>query len=264
MSGFEKTYKNLVLSIEDTIARIQFNSPPVNAITVSFMDDLEAAVCELEKLEEIRAVVITSALEKVFIAGADIKAFQHMDGEGTMEVSRRGNPVFNKIEQFPAPVICAVNGVAFGGGLELALSCDLRVFDEKAKVGFPETSLGIIPGYGGTWRLPRIIGEAEAKKMLFTAAPIRADEAYRIGLAQKVVPEGQSGNEAIKLARAIAQNAPLAVMAAKRCVQASRELNGQACAAYETSQGGLLFQTQDKLEGITAFLEKRPPEFRKC
>ena len=104
MSGFEKTYKNLVLSIEDTIARIQFNSPPVNAITVSFMDDLEAAVCELEKLEEIRAVVITSALEKVFIAGADIKAFQHMDGEGTMEVSRRGNPVFNKIEQFPAPV----------------------------------------------------------------------------------------------------------------------------------------------------------------
>lgn len=261
MSDFEKEYKSLKLTVEEKIAQVILNSPPVNAITVQFMDDLDQALGTLEEMEDIRAVVIASGIEKVFVAGADIKAFQYMNGEGTMEVSRRGNPVYDRIENFPAPVICAVNGVAFGGGLELALACDIRVFDERAKAGLPETSLGIIPGYSGTQRLPRLVGEAQAKKMLFTAAPVRADEAYRIGLAQVIAPQGTSLEEAMKLAKAVAANGPLAVQAAKRCIHAAREMDQQGGSAYETSQGGLLFETKDKTEGMTAFLEKRPLAF---
>lgn len=259
---FEKAYQSMKLTVEDKIAQVLLDSPPVNAITTQFMDDLDGVLDELAGMEDVRAVVIGSGLEKVFVAGADIKAFQYMNGEGTMAVSRRGNPMFDRIENFPAPVICAVNGVAFGGGLELALACDIRVFDEKAKAGLPETSLGIIPGYSGSQRLPRIVGEAQAKRIMFTAAPVRADEAYRIGLAQVVAPQGRSLEEAMKMAKMIAGNGPLAVQAAKRCIHAAREMDLQAGAAYETSQGGLLFETQDKTEGMTAFLEKRPPEFR--
>lgn len=261
MSETEKQYENLTLVTEGGIARVVFNSPPVNAVTAAFMDDLDSACRDLERQEGLRAAVICSALEKVFVAGADIKAFQHMGGEGTMEVSRRGNPVLERIENLKVPVICAVNGAAFGGGLELALACDIRVFDERAKAGFPEASLGIIPGYGGTWRLTKLVGEAQAKRLLFTAAPIEAEEAYRIGLAQLVAPHGKSLEEAMKIAERIAGNGPLAVKAAKQCIHAARELNQQACAAYETSQGGLLFETEDKTEGMTAFLEKRPPKF---
>ena len=179
-----------------------------------------------------------------------------------MAVSRRGNPVFDRIENFPSPVICAVNGVAFGGGLELALACDIRIFDERAKAGLPETSLGIIPGYSGSQRLPRIVGEAQAKRMLFTAMPVKAEEAFRIGLAQVVAPHGTSMEEAVKMARMVAGNGPLAVQAAKRWIHAAREMDLKAGAAYETSQGGLLFETQDKTEGMTAFLEKRSPKFQ--
>lgn len=152
---------NMHLTLEGNVALIEFNSPPVNTITPKFMDELEAALIEIEQLPDIRAVIIYSGLPKVFVAGADIKAFQFMDGEGTQQVSKRGHLVLDRIENLSIPVICVIEGVAFGGGLEIALACDIRIFGEKAKVGLPETSLGIIPGYGGTQRLPLLVGEGK-------------------------------------------------------------------------------------------------------
>ena len=194
--------------------------------------------------------------------GADIKAFQFMGAEENRKISLRGGALYNRIENFPAPVICVVEGVAFGGGLELALACDIRIFGEKAKVGLPEVGLGIIPGYGGSQRLPCIVGEGEAKRMLFTGATVRVEEAYRIGLAQQVVPVGEGVNAALEMAKTISRHGPLAVAAAKRCVHAARGDRAVGM-AYETEQGVYTFTTEDKVEGMTAFIEKRPAEFKR-
>lgn len=256
--------KSMSLTVEGHVALIELNNPPVNTITPVFMDDLEAALIEIENLADIRAAIIYSAVPKVFVAGADIKAFQHMDGQGTSEVSKRGHLVLNRIENMPIPVICVMEGVAFGGGLELALACDIRIMGEKAKVGLPETSLGIIPGYGGTQRLPMLIGEANAKKMMFTAQPIKAEEAYRLGLAQEVCPLGQALDKAKEMAEAISNNGPLAVAAAKRCIHEARKGKLLEGVLVELEESKKLFETNDKLEGMTAFIEKRAPEFKKC
>ena len=258
---FEKNFKTMSLTMgEDYIAKLCLNSAPVNTIDVQFMDDLEAAVTELENMERVHAVIIYSGLGKVFVAGADIKAFQHMDGKGTNAVSRRGNPVYERIENFRAPVICVVEGVAFGGGLELALACDIRIFGEKAKVGLPETSLGIVPGYGGSQRLPRLVGEGQAKKMLFTGAPVKAEDALKIGLCEEVTPLGEALAAAEKMAAAIGKNGPYAVAAAKRLVHASR-MGYEKGIEAEYQEAYNCFETYDKLEGMTAFVEKRAPKF---
>lgn len=255
---------NMHLTLEGNVALIEFNSPPVNTITPKFMDELEAALIEIEQLPDIRAVIIYSGLPKVFVAGADIKAFQFMDGEGTQQVSKRGHLVLDRIENLSIPVICVIEGVAFGGGLEIALACDIRIFGEKAKVGLPETSLGIIPGYGGTQRLPLLVGEGNAKKMMFTAAPVKAEEAYHMGLAQEVCPLGQALDRAKEMAAAICKNGPLAVGAAKRCIHETRKGDFSGGIECELKESGLLFETEDKVEGMTAFIEKRPPIFKKC
>lgn len=256
--------KNMSLTVEGHIAFLELNSPPVNTITPMFMDELEAAFTQIQQLPDIRSVILYSAVPKVFVAGADIKAFQNMDGEGTKEVSRRGHQVLDKIENMSIPVICVVEGVAFGGGLELALACDIRIMGEKAKVGLPETSLGIIPGYGGTQRLPLLIGEANAKKMMFTAQPVKAEEAYRLGLAQEICPMGQALDQAKKMAETICKNGPLAVAAAKCCIHEARKGDVSEGIQVELEQSGNLFETRDKWEGMTAFIEKRAPEFKKC
>ncbi len=260
---FEKEYATLKLTVEDKIAQIVLSSPPVNTLTPELLNDIESAFAELEAASDVRAVILSSAFPKVFVAGADIKAFQFMGAKENMAVSRRGGAVYNRVENFPAPVICVVEGVAFGGGLELALACDIRIFGEKAKVGLPEVSLGITTGYGGSQRLPHIVGEGEAKRMLFTGATVRADEAYRIALAQQVVPMGEGVGAALEMAKTISRHAPLAVAAVKRCVHAARG-EREAGMAYETEQAGYIFTTQDKVEGMTAFIEKRPAEFKKC
>lgn len=259
---FEKEYATLKVTVEDKIAQVVLSSPPVNTLTPELINDIEAAFDELAAAEDVRAVILSSAFPKVFVAGADIKAFQFMGAEENMAVSRRGGEVYNKVENFPAPVICVVEGVAFGGGLELALACDIRIFGEKAKVGLPEVSLGITPGYGGSQRLPHIVGEGQAKRMIYTGATVRADEAYRIGLAQQVVPMGEGVNAALEMAKTIANHAPLAVAAVKRCIHASRG-DREAGMAYETEMAGYTFTTEDKVEGMTAFIEKRPAEFKR-
>lgn len=250
------------LTYKDHIAQVVLNSPPVNSITPQVMDDLETIFDELLKNDDVRCVVLASQLEKIFVAGADINQFvtwKRAEGEA---VTRRGHDVYLKIAQFPKPVICAVNGIAYGGGLEMALACDIRVIDEKAKVGLPEVGLGVLPGYGGTQRLPRLVGNGMAKKLIFTGKPISGEEAYRIGLAEELAEHGKSLEQAMVLAEQICANAPQSVAAVKRCIDKSAPLAAEEGIAFEISSMGDLAETEDKTEGAKAFLEKRKPSFK--
>jgi len=243
------------------MALIILNSPPVNTITPQLVDELELAFQALAQAADLRAVILTSGLEKVFIAGADVKQFVSAGAAENAAIATRGHQVLGLIEHFPHPVLCAVNGIAFGGGLELAMACDLLVMDRRAKIGLPEAGLGIIPGYGGTQRLTHLVGAGAAKRMLFTGMTVDAEEAYRIGLVQVLAEPGQCLAEAKRLAVQICEKAPLAVSAGKECVQYALEHPLTEGLAYEMARGGEIFETQDKTEGMNAFLEKRKPVF---
>ena len=198
-----------------------------------------------------------------FSAGADVKEMATMDLKEAPKVVARGLALFGRLERLAAPVIASVNGLALGGGLELALSCDLRVAGDSAKLGAPETKIGLIPAYGGTQRLSRLVGAAKARELIFTASMIPAAEAFRIGLVNKVVPAGQELRAARDLAHTIAQNSPKAVQAAKRAIREGRERPLSEGLALESK----LFETEvlpseDLTEGIAAFVERRPPKFR--
>ena len=230
-------------------------------MTRQVSDDLDNAFTELEKWQDLRAVVITSILEKIFVAGADINQFVTWKRADGISVTRRGHDVFSKIARFTHPVICAVDGIAFGGGLELALACDIRVISRKAKVGLPEVGLGIIPGYGGTQRLPRLVGPGMAKKMIFSAVPIGGEAAYNMGLAEILSEPGQCVESAMELAELIAKNAPLAVAEAKKSIGRSSTIPQEEGIWCEIESVGFLADTSDKTEGAQAFLEKRSPIF---
>lgn len=249
--------------INGNIAVISICSRPVNSITPQMMNDLEDVFNQFAQNDEIRAVVITSALEKIFIAGADIKQFVSWNKQAGMDVTKRGNEVYQKISNFRVPVICAINGSAFGGGLELALACDIRVMDEKAKVGLPEVSLGIVPGYGGTQRLPRLVGTGMAKKMILTGEPVNAEEAFEIGLAEVIAEQGAAKETAVKLAEKISTRAPLAIEAGKRCINYTIDHTLEEGITYEVESVGMLADTEDKTEGAKAFLEKRTASFHR-
>jgi enoyl-CoA hydratase len=222
---------------------------------------LEQTFVELEQNSDLRAVILTSGLAKIFIAGADIKQFVDAGAAQNNALATRGHQVLGRIEDFAHPVICAINGIAFGGGLEIALACDLRVIDKKAKVGLPESGLGIIPGYGGTQRLTHLVGAGAARRILYSGEAVGAEEAYRIGLAEVLAEPGECLAEAKKLAAQIGGKAPLAVAADKKCVRFALEHPLSEGLKFETKLGNELFETQDKHEGMTAFLEKRKPEF---
>lgn len=241
-------------------AVVTLSSAPVNTITFELLDDLEAAFRELKADEDVWVVVLCSDL-KVFVAGADVKNLDTCGRFENMATSRRFEEVFLQIEQFPHPVICVVNGVAFGGGLELALSCDLRVFDGKAKVGLPEAGLGIIPGAGGTQRLTRLIGSGAAKRMIYTCETIYAEEAYRLGLCEYVTGPGEGLAKAMEVAALICTKAPLAVAADKKCIAYAAEHTLQDGLEYERTMGGDVCESEDKGEGTRAFLEKREAVF---
>lgn len=249
--------------INGNIAVISICSHPVNSITPQMMNDLEAVFNQLDQKEEIRAVVITSTLEKIFIAGADINQFVSWNKQEGMDVTKRGNEVYKKISDFRAPVICAMNGSAFGGGLELALACDIRVIDEKAKVGLPEVSLGIVPGYGGTQRLPRLVGTGMAKKMILTGDPVNAKEAFEIGLVEVIAEHGAAKETAVNLAKKISTRAPLAIEVGKRCINYTIDHTLDEGITYEVESVGALSDTEDKTEGAKAFLEKRTASFNR-
>ncbi len=253
-------FNTLLLDTRDTVATVTLNRPKVlNALNAATFDDLEAAFLQISRYVAIRAVIITGAGERAFAAGADISELATLSGLQGQQVSARGQAVFDLIENCGKPVIAAINGFALGGGCELAMACTLRLASETARLGQPEVKLGLLPGYGGTQRLPRLVGKGVALKLLLTGDMINAAEAFRIGLVDEVVPPEALLPRAEALARSIAGNAPLAVRA---CIDAVNEGYDQPIAtglALEASLFGLACSTADKGEGTKAFLEKRPP-----
>ena len=205
-------------------------------------------------------MIVTGAGDKAFVAGADIKEFPELKGEAGQELCRRGQSIFQKLADLKQPTIAAVDGYALGGGLELALACDFRVATEKSVLGLPETTLGVIPGYGGTQRLARLIGAGKAKQMIFSAEPLGAAEAYRVGLVEAIVESGVM-EEARSWAEKILKRGPLAVQAAKRAVNGGLETTLEEGLKLEAEAFGSVCDSEDKIEGVKAFFEKRKPNF---
>jgi len=242
---------------KDRIATITVNRPEkLNALNDGVLDDLAAAVAAARADGNAGAVIVTGAGPKAFVAGADIAELAKMTAVSAADVSAKGQGLMDAIEQCGKPVIAAVNGFAFGGGLELALACHLRVFSTTAKVGLPEVGLGLIPGYGGTQRLPRIVGRGRALEMILTGDPIDAETALRFGLANRVAAPEALQDEARRLAGTILAKGPVAVRLALEAVLAEGGMDA------ERHLFGLAASTEDMKEGTGAFLEKRKPAFR--
>jgi len=232
----------------------------LNALDPQVVEEIGQALLELEA-EAPRAIVITGAGERAFVAGADITAMSVMDPLEAKRFSEIGHAAMALLDRSPVPTIAAVNGFALGGGCEVALACDVRIAAENATFGFPEVGLGILPGMGGTQRLPRLIGPALAKEMIFTGRRISAEEAREIGLVNRVVAEGEALNAAMELAAEISANGPLAVRHAKSAANRALDVDLVSGLEYEADQFALLFATKDAREGMNAFSEKRKPEF---
>lgn len=250
------------LEIAEGIAVVTIDNPPVNALSAQVLSELDEVLNQLARRQDVGVAIITGAGEKAFVAGADIKQFLDLDAVSGVDFASRGQAIFNKVEELPMPSIAAVNGVALGGGCELALACDLRVAAENATFGQPEVNLGLMPGYGGSQRLPRIIGVGLAKEMIYTGEAISAQEAYRIGLANRVVPKGQAVEEAKNLARKILSRGPLGVRLAKKAIDRGLQTSLRQGLALEAEYFGRLCGTEDAKEGARAFLEKRAPVFQ--
>jgi enoyl-CoA hydratase len=256
-------YKNLLVEVTDGIALVKVNRPQVlNALNRETLVDLQQAMKDLEGRKDVRAVILTGEGEKAFVAGADIAEMKAMNAVEALAFSRLGHESLKMIEKLPKPVVAAVNGYALGGGLEIALACDFIYASERAKLGVPEVTLGIFPGFGGTQRLPRLIGKGRAKELIFTGKMIDAAEAYDMGIVNKIFPPDQLMEEVLKTARAIAQNGPVAVMLAKGAINAGYDEGHEAGEAVEMIAWGNTFASHDQKEGMGAFLEKRKPQFK--
>ncbi|MDR2156293.1 MAG: enoyl-CoA hydratase/isomerase family protein [Clostridiales Family XIII bacterium] len=250
------------LSIDGHIAVVTVDRPPVNPLNKAVMDGLRNVFTELADNNDVWVVILTGAGEKAFVAGADIKEFPEWTPDIAEDFTEKGQRIFAKIENHPTPVIAAINGVALGGGLELALACDIRLASDNAKMGLPEVSLGIIPGYGGTQRLCKAINVGEAKKLIYSARHITAEKAYQIGLVQDVYPQAELMNEARALAEQICKNGPVAVREAKKAINYERNTWIESGLNAELQAARTVFGTADKQEGVTAFIEKRKPVFK--
>ncbi|ADW69989.1 enoyl-CoA hydratase-related protein [Granulicella tundricola] len=253
-------YETLLLEVEEAIATITLNRPQVlNALNAQLFTDLDAAITTLSSNAEIRAIILTGAGEKAFAAGADISELAQTDATTGETLALRGQAVFTHIETCGKPVIAAINGFALGGGCELALACTLRLASETARIGQPEVKLGLLPGYGGSQRLPRLIGPSAALKLLLTGDMIPAPEALRLGLVDDIHPPANLLPAALALAKKIAAQAPLAVQACLEAVHQGADLPLNKALALEAHLFGRLSATEDKKEGTAAFLAKRPP-----
>jgi enoyl-CoA hydratase/3-hydroxyacyl-CoA dehydrogenase len=247
---------------ENFIGYIYMNRPEaLNALNSKVLKDLEAAVDEFAADPEVRALILTGA-GNAFVAGADIKEMMDQSLDQSREYTKYGQEVFNKIQKLNKPVIAAVNGFALGGGCELALACDMIIASERAKFGLPEVGLGIHPGFGGTQRLPRLIGKARAKELIFTGNHYSAQDAYKIGLVNKVVPPGDLLNEAKTMAKTIAYKGPVAVALAKDAINRGMETALIEGLTIELDNIAKAFQTEDKVEGMDAFVKRRKPDFK--
>jgi enoyl-CoA hydratase/carnithine racemase len=255
--------QNAKYAVEDRIAIITLDHPPVNAFNAQTVQDLSAALDMALEDKAVKVVIITGAGRLAFVAGADISEINEIqDADHAMKLARAGQEVFNKIEKAKKPVIAAINGVCLGGGLELAMACHLRVAGDRARIGQPEINLGIIPGWGGTQRLPRIVGPSKAAEMILTGDPIPAQEAYRLGLVNKVVPMGDVLKEAKGLARKIAGKSAVAIGCAMEAIERGRHRPLEEALEVEIEQFGAISKSEDMREGVQAFLEKRQPQFK--
>ena len=255
-------YNNVLYRVEDNIAFITINRPKsLNALNTETLRELDRAVSQAGAADEVKAIIITGE-GRAFVAGADISQMRDLTVQEGRSMTILGQEVFTRIENLDKPVIAAVNGFALGGGCELAMACDIRVASDKAKFGQPEVNLGIIPGYGGTQRLPRLVGKGAAKYLIFTGEMIPAEEAFRIGLADKVVPAEELMSSAVSIAKVIMSKAPISIKMAKHAINNGLNVDLKSGIAYEAEAYTTTFSTEDRIEGMSAFLEKRPAGFK--
>ena len=248
-------------AVKDGIAIVTINHPPVNAIDKKMVLELGQTIDELETDSEAKIIILTGAGDKAFIAGADIPVFSNLDKASAEQFALSIQSVLSKMEDSRKVVICAINGLALGGGCEVAMACDIRIASEKAKLSQPEVNLGVMPGAGGTQRLPRLVGKGKAMELVFTGDMIGAEEAKAIGLVNCVVPAESLLEEAKKMAKKILTKGPVAIAMAKRAIHQGLEMTLREGLKLEAKLFGELFETFDMREGVKAFLEKRAPHF---
>jgi enoyl-CoA hydratase len=256
------TYKNILVETSNRISILTINRPDKrNALNQATRDEMVQALDSLEKSADSRVLVITGAGDKAFIAGADINEFEGRTAL-TQREAMKGMRIFTAIEEFPKPVIAMINGFCLGGGLEVALACDIRIASDTAKLGQPEINLGIIPGGGGTQRLPRLVGEGKAMEIILGGDAIDAAHAREIGLVNQVVAANYLRSTVLSLAGRIAEKSPIALRMAKEAVKSAARMGLREGLERETDLFCLTFGSEDKAEGVRAFLEKRKPDFR--
>ncbi len=253
-------YNFLKIEHNDGITVMKVSAPKsLNALNSTILKEMSDFIGALDS--KTRVLIITGDGEKSFVAGADISEMAHLNEPQGFEFGRLGAQVFRAIETLPIPVIAAVNGFALGGGCELAMSCDIRIASSKAKFGQPEVGLGIIPGFSGTYRLPKLIGQGYAKEMIYTGKVIRADEALRIGLVNAVYEPEELMDKAMEMAQMMLKNAPVAIRLAKQSINEGYDLDADGAIGLENKLFGQCFATRDQKEGMDAFLNKRKADF---
>ncbi|HZH02287.1 MAG TPA: enoyl-CoA hydratase-related protein [Myxococcaceae bacterium] len=256
------TFSTLNLDVNGAVATLTVNRPKaLNALSSQVLGEIDGAVADLERQPGVRALIVTGAGEKAFVAGADIAEMAGLDPAGAAAFVALGQRVFDRLEALPFPTVAAVNGYALGGGLELALACDLIYASDRAKFGLPEVGLGIIPGFGGTQRLARWVGLSRAKEMIFTGDTIDAAQARAWGLALEVLPPEKLISHCAGVIERCLQKGPLAISRAKRAVSGGADLPLREGLALEREAFSGLFDSADRREGMNAFLEKRPPVY---
>ena len=257
-----KTYNNLLVEIEDGIAVVTINRPKsLNALNSETLAELGDVASTIEKSKEVKVVILTGSGQKAFVAGADISEMVNASAQEGRAMALLAAETFNTLENMPQVTIAAVNGYALGGGCEISMACDIRVAAENAKFGQPEVNLGILPGFGGTQRLPRLVGKGRAKELIFTTDQIDAEEAYRIGLANKVVPQAELLDYCKAMAKKIISKASFGVTLAKQAINTGMDTDLASGLKLEANLFGLSFATHDKAEGMAAFLEKRKADW---
>nr|WP_085991192.1 enoyl-CoA hydratase [Oceanobacillus senegalensis] len=249
----------LTVTIKNGVATVVIDNPPMNVLSTQVTKELDEVFQELKEDQEVISTILTGAGDRAFMAGADIKEFP--DREKNKENQIDTHEVFNRIENIPKPTIALLNGFTLGGGLELSLLCDIRIAENHAKIGFPEVNLGLLPGAGGTQRLPRIVGASKAKEMMFTGDPLSAEEARSLGIVSQVVPKGEGKVVAEQLAQKLANQSLQSLSRIKHLVNVGSELPIEEGLQLEKQLFDDLFVTKDAKEGVRAFIEKRKPVF---